>query len=187
MMWPPRKRFTPGTEATSSNHQNAVETAWKIHQAQGDWTNRVDAKAAFAFTIESAALATAVTLTSGDNLFSTLTNPCALVLFLLGIGLLILGAVLAALVVIPRLREKDSADEASDNFIYFGHARSWEENQLNAALLTHDILPQLSRQIVVMAKIAWVKHQRVKWSFISALVGILFLVLAGLIISLGTK
>lgn len=174
----------------SSQHEAnllAIETAWKIHQAQGEWTNRVDAKAAFAFTIESAALATAVTLTAQDRLFSNISNLWILTIFISGIILLMVGAALAAMVVIPRLREKDSSRESAENFIYFGHARFWSPDRLEEALLHSNILPQIARQITVMSQISWIKHRRVKWSFVCALLGIALLVGVGLALSLGVS
>ncbi|MFI8411265.1 Pycsar system effector family protein [Paeniglutamicibacter gangotriensis] len=79
--------------------------------------------------------------------------------------MLLLGAGLAALVVTPRLRTRSLASEASSNFIYFGHARLWSPEALAEALGSTSLLPQISRQIIHMAEIAWVKHIRVQWSF----------------------
>ncbi|MDO5878312.1 DUF5706 domain-containing protein (plasmid) [Paenarthrobacter sp. SD-1] len=160
---------------------NPIDTAWRIHQAQSDWTSKVDAKAAFAFAIESAAIATVVGLTAKDRLFSNLDQWWLVLLFVLGLILLLAAAGLAALVVIPRLRKDAAAKEARDNFIYFGHARLWNAAQLEDALRSQDILPQLSRQIINMAEIAWVKHIRVQWSFGLAIAGGVLLVACGLL------
>lgn len=158
-----------------------IDTAWRIHQAQGEWTSRVDTKAAFAFTIESAAIATTVALTAEGRLFSDLDKWWLLVLYGMGIGLLLCAAGLAAIAVTPRLRRKKMDREAPQNFIYFGHARLWKPQVLEAALRGRPILPQLTRQIVAMAEIAWVKHVRVLWSFGLAVVGAVCLVSCALI------
>ncbi|MFJ8669757.1 hypothetical protein [Streptomyces sp. NPDC093600] len=50
------------------------ETAWRIHAALGEWTARVDAKASFALTLESAALAGIAALSDKNRLFSNLTG-----------------------------------------------------------------------------------------------------------------
>lgn len=151
-------------ESGVSTETSGVDAAWKIHQAQLDWTGRADAKAVFAFTIESAAATVALTLvTQGKVLTSDL--PCwQLSLFWVALLLLLSGATFAALVVIPRLREKSMVSEYQENFIYFGHARLWNEEDLASSLKHKPILEQLSRQIVNTAKIAWQKHKRVQWS-----------------------
>ncbi|WP_404433898.1 DUF5706 domain-containing protein [Microbacterium lacus] len=158
---------------------NAVDTAWRIHQAQVDWTGKVDAKATFAFAIESAAIATVVALTATDRLYSSLVGIWQAVYYL-GLVSLMVAAGFAALVVIPRLRSKHLQKESDDNFVYFGHARLWNASDLELALVSRDILPQLSRQIVGMAQIAWTKHVRVQWSFRLAALGGVALVLCGL-------
>ncbi|WP_426593826.1 Pycsar system effector family protein [Cellulomonas sp. McL0617] len=146
-----------------------------------DWTGRVDTKAAFAFTIESAAIATIVALTANGRLYSSLAGWWTVVLYVVGLGLLLVAAGFAALVVIPRLRRSKVDAEARDNFIYFGHARLWEPADLATALNERPVLPQLARQIVVMARIAWTKHVRVQWSFSLAVVGSACLVTCGLL------
>lgn len=159
----------------------ALDTAWRIHQVQVDWTGRVDAKAGFAFTIESAAIATTVALTASGRLFSALDEWWLSALYAFGLVSLLVAAGLAAVVVIPRLRSSNAAGEARHNFIYFGHARHWQPADLEAALRQGPMLPQLSRQIVVMARIAWTKHVRVQWSFSLAVVGCACLVACGLL------
>src|SRR5680860_616159 len=157
----------------------AIDTAWRIHQAQVEWTGKVDAKATFAFAIESAAIATVVALTAKDRLFSDLEGYW-LILYCVGLTSLLVAAGFAALVVIPRLRSKHLEKESRTNFIYFGHARLWDVKELESALKDTDILPQLSRQIVGMADISWTKHVRVQWSFRLAAFGGLALVACGL-------
>lgn len=159
----------------------SLDTAWRVHQAQSEWTSRVDAKAAFAFTIESAAIATTVALTAEGRLFADLKLWWLVVLYAVALGLLLTAAGFAALVVIPRLRRRNVDIEASNNFIYFGHARLWDPQNLEEALHRDPVLPQLARQIVVMARIAWVKHVRVQWSFTLAVAGAACLVACGLV------
>ena len=168
----------PRSEATPSD-PSALDTAWRIHAAQTDWTGKVDAKASFAFALESAAIATIVALSAKDRLFSALPGFTPW-LYWSGLLLLIVGAGLAVTVVAPRLRGRRSKLESATNFIYFGHARNWQASDLEAALRTKDMLPQLSRQITAMASIAWKKHVRVQWSLWSATLGGLSLVVCGL-------
>jgi hypothetical protein len=176
-----RSRAGERTSSPSPQDAAALDTAWRIHQAQGEWTSRVDAKAAFAFTIEAAAIATTVALTADGRILSDLDKWWLIALYALGLGLLLVAAGFAALVVIPRLRRSKVEAEAPDNFIYFGHARFWNPKELERAIREEPVLPQLARQIVTMAQIAWVKHMRVQSSFSLAIIGAVILVFCGLI------
>lgn len=159
----------------------SLDTAWRVHQAQVEWTSRVDAKAAFAFTIESAAIATAVALTAEGRLFADFSRWWLAATYAVGLGLLLVAAGFAAFVVIPRLRRGKIDGEARHNFVYFGHARLWDPQTLEKALRENPVLPQLARQIVVMARIAWIKHIRVQWSFSLAVAGATCLVICGIV------
>ncbi|MFC0005431.1 Pycsar system effector family protein [Micromonospora siamensis] len=158
-----------------------AETAWKIHAALVDWTGKVDAKASFALTIESAVLAGAVGLSNSGSRFGNLTGVWPLLIFWAGAGLLAVSVVLSVLVVMPRTRNKNVPTEWPSNFIYFGHLQHWSPEPLEQALRDLDPLPMLSRQLVVMSKIACTKHRRVQESFAAALVGAFLLVIAGMI------
>jgi hypothetical protein len=136
----------------------AIEAAWRIHDAQADWTGKVDSKAAFALTVHSALLAVAVVL------FARLEGWLQFALFGVAAALLVIGAILAASVVAPRLRSRGLQQASRTNYVYFGHARHWRPEELTKRLKRDDMLPQLSRQIVVMADIAWGKHVRVGWA-----------------------
>lgn len=128
---------------------------WRIHDAQMDWTGKVDAKAAFALTFQAALLAGAVSLLDEMDTWQEYA--------LMGLSAVLVatGAVFAALVVAPRLRSKSLHREAASNFIYFGHARSWTPERLTATIRHVDLADQLARQVIVMAEIAWIKHRRV--------------------------
>jgi Family of unknown function (DUF5706) len=155
---------------------SAIENAWRIHNAQVDWTGKVDAKAAFAFGVHSAVIAGVVVLVSTGRVFHPVVHGYTLAVFILGLVFMMAAVILSALVVAPRLRSKKVKPEADSNFIYFGHVRYWKPVDLERALRAEDLLPQLSRQIVSMAKIAWVKHRRVQWSIWVGFVGGLVLV-----------
>lgn len=159
----------------------AKETAWRIHEAIGEWTWRVDAKASFALTLESAALAGIVALSDDGHRFSRLHGYGARVPLWAGAVLILAGAVLAALVVVPRLRKvKLLKNEAPDNFIYFGHLQYWDPATLAEKLAQDNTLPILSNQLVNMSKIAWRKHRFVQLSFLLAAVGGVLVFIAGL-------
>lgn len=164
-------------QRTEPRSDEAANTAWRIHQAQMDWTGRVDTKAAFAFGLESAAVATVVGLSAKDRTYSALVGVWPNLTYFGGLLLLLLSALLAVSVVAPRLGSWRIRQAAKDGYIYFGHARHWKANDLEKKLRTQDVLPQLSRQIIVMADIAWKKHRRTQWSLWIAVAGGLSLVL----------
>jgi len=167
--------------ATDPARNAPVDTAWRIHAALGEWTARVDAKASFALTLESAALAGIVALSDKDRLFANLTGFSTRGPLWAGVLLILAGAILAILVVTPRLRRKGMLQaESAENFIYFGHLQFWDAAHLAQKLQDQDMLPILSNQLVNMSKIAWRKHRFVQLSFLLAAVGGGLVFIAGL-------
>ncbi|WP_308465628.1 Pycsar system effector family protein [Rathayibacter soli] len=142
----------------------AVDAAWHVHNAQLDWTAKADAKAAFAFGIDSAAVAAVAILVSTGKVFSHFDHWWLTALFTLGGLGLLAGIVAASIGVAPRLKAKGAKKLSKTNYIYFGHARHWKAVDLEKRLRTDDLLPQLSRQITATADIAWKKHVAVNWS-----------------------
>jgi hypothetical protein len=71
--------------------------------------------------------------------------------------------------------------EWPDNFVYFGHLKHWDPDALADELRQRDPLPILTRQLVVMSRIAATKHRRVQESLIVALVGAFLVASAGII------
>ena len=158
-----------------------VDTAWRIHGAVADWTGKVDAKASFALTIESAVLAGIITLSGSGHRLHGPAGFWPRTMYWVGTSLVILGACLAVLVVAPRLRGGKVSGEAGRNFVYFGHLQHWTPGELEDALQNRDVLPVLTRQLVVMSQIAWTKHIRVKWSLYAASAGSVLVALAALV------
>lgn len=159
-----------------------LDTAWKIHAAQIDWTGKVDSKAAFALTIESAVLVGALSLSKADGRFGNIEGFWPLLTFWSGVLLLTTAVILAVWVVAPRTRDKNVPTEWPNNYIYFGHLQHWDPKALEDALRNTDPLPVLSRQLVAMSKILCTKHTLAKWSMRLALPGSLLVVIAGIII-----
>jgi hypothetical protein len=148
----------------------AEDAAWRIHGAVVDWTGKVDSKAAFSLTANSALLGAILTLSGSHRALAHLQGK-AEVFYWNGFGVTAVAALFALYVVRPRLRSKKVKAEASENFIYFGHVRHWKADDLAEALTTKAMLPVLSRQLVNMSEIAWLKHRLVQWSMTLAVVG----------------
>jgi hypothetical protein len=152
--------------ARHQEHLGDLDTAWKVHSAVADWTGKVDAKASFAFTVESATIATMVALSGDDRIFARLEGFWQNATFYAAGLLFLLAAFAALIVVIPRLRMRKVKKEAPFNFIYFGHLQHWESDQLRWKIENTDLLPVLSRQLVIMSKLCWQKHVLAATSFV---------------------
>jgi hypothetical protein len=170
-----RRRAVRDDAAPVSTRPDALENAWRLHDVQMDWTSKVDAKAAFALTIQAALLAAAVVLLDDMN------SPLEYTLMGGSVLAVAAGALLAARAVSPQLRTKHLARESHSSFIYFGHARAWAPGALADQLRCADMTDQVARQVVVMAEIAWTKHRRVAWSIWLAVAGGALLLAAGVV------
>ncbi|MFJ7330931.1 Pycsar system effector family protein [Streptomyces cyaneofuscatus] len=174
--------MSPPSGVGAETEEKAVETAWRIHGAVGEWTARVDAKAAFALTLESAAAAGIIALSGSGNIFADLHGWGARSLLWAGSAFILIGAVFAVLVVVPRLRAPRMQDEASGNFVYFGHLMHREATELaNSLRRTDTVLPVLSRQLIVMSKIVWRKHRHVQLSLAFFTLGLLLVLIAAVL------
>jgi hypothetical protein len=147
------------------------ERAWRVHAAIVDWTGKADTKASFALTIESALLGFVIAFARQDQRQlddqSQAVGLLGAVLVFLGLAILI-----SATVVIPYLRSRPLKPEAPHNYIYFGHLRHWEPDDLAEELRSGDPLEALTRQMVNMSEIAWSKHRRIQASLALAGVGL---------------
>jgi len=148
-----------------------TETAWRIQAAVADWTAKADAKASFALTMQSTALAVLGLLATSKRAAGDLDSTMPRLLLWVGVLLMMAGVSCAAWAISPNLRKERRGPEMSDDFLYFGHVRHLDPAMLEAALRDKDPLPSLSRQVVVMSEIAWTKHRRVQWSLMLAVAG----------------
>jgi hypothetical protein len=158
-----------------------LDQAWRIHAALVDWTGKVDFKASFALTLESALIAGAVVLSEKNHRLGSIGSLTIVVIYTIGFVLLSLGALLAVSVVVPRLRGSKLKAEWRSNYIYFGHLRHWKPTELEVALREGQIMPVLTRQLVNMSQIAWQKHRRVQISFLLAISGSAAIALAAVL------
>ncbi|MFM9703314.1 Pycsar system effector family protein [Streptomyces galilaeus] len=67
---------------------------------------------------------------------------------------------------------------SGQGFIYFGDLRGLAPDDLAQTVRTTDPLPALSRQLVVMSKIAWRKHRYTQASLVLAASGLVTAALA---------
>jgi hypothetical protein len=163
----PQLAFLP---ASQQQEPDPARTAWRIYSALADWIGKVDAKASYALTIESGTLALVIALSQSGNRLGN--SQAATVIYIMGAVLLGAGALTAICVVIPRLTsQKKLQDESASNYIYFGHLRLWNPDQLEAILRNDCALSALSRELIVMSECAWKKYRLMQLSFLLSALG----------------
>jgi Pycsar effector protein len=146
-----------------------ARTAWRIYDALADWIGKVDAKASYALTIESGALAGVIALAQPGYRLSLRAGT---VTFMIGVALLGAGALTAICVVMPRLTsQKTLRRESSLNYVYFGHLRFWNPGDLEGVLRNDCILPALCRAVIVMSDCAWKKYRLMQLSMVLSAMG----------------
>ena len=166
---------------TSEGEREAISNAWQIHQAICDWTGQVDTKASFASAIEVAIIGAVVVLAGDGHQLSQLHGCMQLTLFWIGLSLLILSVIAVLSVVCPQIRGQENLrNERPYNFIFFGHVKHWEPDELARKLLVESPLAALSRQLVTMSKIAWRKHRMLQLSILGTVAGSGFVAVAAL-------
>lgn len=156
-----------------------LDTAWRIHAAVVDWTGKVDTKASYTLTIETAVMAGVIALSSSGRALAVLEG-WRQIIYVVAVSLLGVAILCAAGVVFPRLRRRRKLRaEASTNFIYFGHLKHSSPRTILTQLQRPDaLLPALANQLHQMSKIAWIKHRLVQISMTLAISSIICVVVA---------
>ena len=162
------------------SNERAIETAWRIHGHLNDLNGKIDSKASFALALESAALGGVAALSGSGHRLGHLVGWPPKVIFWAGVIALGLAALSAIMVVIPRGGDGNRG-ATPRGYVYYGDLRHWTAEELAVRLNTGDSLPALTRQLVALSQIAWIKHRRVRHSLTLAGVGGVLVALAGLL------
>lgn len=168
--------------ASSDDKAAAVEFAWRIHTSIRDWTALADVKASIMLPLESAIFAFVITQSSHSRIFGRL-NRWGLIAYWCGIVLILMAILSAAATIVPRLDRRKIKKAWRENFIYFGHLRHWDPQQLADRLLqlrTVD-LDAISTNLITMSRVAWRKHEFLQASIALLIGAILLLVIAVLV------
>jgi len=165
------------------DEREALETAWRLHASVQDWVGKVDAKASFAFGLEVAVITAVLALTTKGD--ASLDSWHEVTLFIVGVVLIGLAIVMASLAVVPRIRMRRHLEAKSHDFVYFGQLKNWHPDDLQEALLERSPLEGLSKQLVVISRIAWRKHRLVQASLALSIVGGTALVACFALVNIG--
>ena len=171
------RRSSSQVARTPDVMKDRVDFAWRVHSALDNWTTKVDGKASIVLAIEAAALGLIVTLSSNDGPLAGLQGANAL-RFRWGIGFLALGTLLAGAAIFPQLSRWKARREWKTGIVYFGHLRRWQSETLLRRyenLEAETPLASLTKQHVIMAKIAWRKHVALQYSMLASLLGVALL------------
>lgn len=167
-------RTRSGVRAEHQRRLSArIEFAWNTHQAQENWTAKVDIKATFILTLYALILGGAALSITGDETPLAITHYREFGLWewtaLIGFALTLIGALLTILAVIPRT--KPGPDPG---LIYFGHLYTMEPTSVRERL-SHlsetDMLNMLSHQLVAMSRVNWRKHRDLRRGMITGTLG----------------
>ncbi|GHF97408.1 Pycsar system effector family protein [Streptomyces thermodiastaticus] len=160
------------SEQPRVTQEDATRHAWQLQGTLAESTRTADAKASFALAIESAMLAAMVTLAGSEHGLGRISGALARTVLWTGVALLAVSVVLAVLAVLPRHdREGRRRPVHQDDFVFYGHIRHLTAAELEESLRGHDPLPALSRQIVAMSRILWIKQRLVRQSLLIAVGG----------------
>lgn len=157
--------------SSSDAHQNAVDSAWRIHDALVGWTGKVDGKATFVFGLATAAVGAFATLSAGLLPPDGRAPDARLLCSWAAVALLLSSSAVSLCVVLPQLDRAVTRTRWRSGFVYFGHLRHWDPDDLTQALLTREPLPVLSQQIVDMSRICYRKYRLVQVSIALASAG----------------
>ncbi len=143
--------------------------AWKVHSQQEVWIGKADFKASLLLPVQFGFLTIlgAVLLSDRRPHLNLYLEICV------ALGMLVLGVAIAltTLVVIPRLG--GDAQEKND-LIHFGHLHNLDAVTIKARLADLDDegeLSALSRQLSILSKVNWRKHQLVRWGIFATSIG----------------
>ena len=162
-----------------SDSSDGAEFAWKVHDALGSWTAKVDTKASIVLAIEAALGGFIITLSDKGGHLSALHGD-RVDLYRAGLVFLILSVLLSLMVICPQLGRRKAKRNWAGNMIYFGHLRRWNADELATALaMGTPTVSQLALQLVTMSKINWRKHAWLQWSLLCLVVGAGLLAWAG--------
>ncbi len=133
-----------------------IDFAWKAHEAQGEWTARVDVKASILLASQVGLLLVAAAVASSRNLSDT---PLAGVLGFIAAALLIAGGAAAAAAVYPMLENSKSG---GTDLLYFGRVRRMTGDEVIRGIREMspaEELQSLAGQLTRISKANWRKHR----------------------------
>ncbi|MFF2114666.1 Pycsar system effector family protein [Rhodococcus koreensis] len=159
-----------------------VDTAWEIQKALLDWNGRVDIRATFTLTIDTALIGAVIALSTDGGLFAGLGGASRVFNFV-GVAFVFASALCAVAVVTPVLRRRSVLQSEARNhnkFIYYGHLRQLSDTEIHRYLELDGpaILGALSHELKYTGDNAWRKNRFTQLALLFTTVGSVLLFLS---------
>jgi hypothetical protein len=149
--------------------KDKIDFAWKVYDQQISWIEKVDFKASLMLPVQIGLLTLLGAVLMSDK--RPKLNNILDVSITFGIAFIGTAMVLTTFAVIPRLGK---VSEDSDDLIYFGHLRELGAATIRSRISTlgdHAQLGAISRQLEILSKLNWTKHQFLRYGMASTLLG----------------
>jgi hypothetical protein len=175
-----RGRASAKNSDMTDERNQSIDTAWRIFGASSEWHSRLDVKAGFTLTADTALLAGAIALTKDKGVLAglpELSRYC----FYIGAFCIVVSLWSAIGVVAPVTRPaKDLKIEASNGkFIYIGNLKFLGESKILDYLNNNEMtLPALAKELKNISAIGWLKHVLLSLA--------LFFMFEGVVLFIGT-
>jgi heme exporter protein D len=159
-----------------------VDAAWEIQKALLDWNGRVDIRATFTLTIDTALIGAVIALSTDGGLFAGLGGASRVFNFV-GVAFVFASALCAVAVVTPVLRRRSVLQSEARNhnkFIYYGHLRQLSDTEIHRYLELDGpaILGALSHELKYTGDNAWRKNRFTQLALLFTTVGSVLLFLS---------
>ncbi|GIE31918.1 hypothetical protein Ait01nite_049630 [Actinoplanes italicus] len=158
-----------------------LDVAWRTHVAQESWAGKVDTKASILLTLNGVILGAVLSArVQKDSFIAVLAGPRA-VMLAIAVVLCATAGLLAAGVIYPVLgRGHRNGSNRPDpaGTIYFGDLRLRRPAELAgqlATMTTEEQFGQVARQLVAMARAAWLKHRLLQAALVATTCGFLMI------------
>jgi hypothetical protein len=158
-----------------------LDVAWRTHAAQESWAGKVDTKASILLTLNGVILGAVLSARVQKDSFIAVLNGPRAVMLAIAVVLCATAGLLAAGVIYPVLgrgHHNGNGRPDPNGTIYFGDLRKRRPAELAgqlAAMTTEEQFGQVSRQLVAMARAAWLKHRLLQAALVATMSGFLLI------------
>lgn len=158
-----------------------LDIAWRTHAAQESWAGKVDTKASILLTLNGVILGAVLSARVQQDSFIAVLAGSRAVVLAVAVALCAVAGLLAAGVIYPVLgRGHHNGRNRPDpnGTVYFGDLRRRRPCELAgqlATMSTEEQFGQVARQLVAMARAAWLKHRLLQAALVITMCGFLMI------------